>query len=49
MPGKEKIDAIILEPAACNCIDCRSSFDFLIVYVQYVFQILFEVVYWVER
>ncbi|KAK9104748.1 hypothetical protein Scep_021592 [Stephania cephalantha] len=40
---------IIPEPAARHCIDYRSSFDILIVYVIYVFQILFGVVYWVER
>ncbi|KAK9157718.1 hypothetical protein Scep_004292 [Stephania cephalantha] len=41
--------AIIPEPRARHCINCRSSFDILIVYVIYVFQILFGVVYWVER
>ncbi|KAK9100965.1 hypothetical protein Scep_024395 [Stephania cephalantha] len=41
--------AIIPEPAVRHRIDCRSSFDILIVYVIYIFQILFRVVYWVER
>ncbi|KAK9111960.1 hypothetical protein Scep_019479 [Stephania cephalantha] len=41
--------AIILDPAARHCFDCRSSFGILIVHVIYVFQILFGVVYWVER